>query len=511
MGAADAAARGSQRLLGQTRVLIAGLVLAKLAFHLLTNGLYGFHRDELYYLDSGFHPAAGYVDYPPITPLLARLEATLLPISPWTLRLLPAVAGAAIIVLAWRIARDLGGGRTAELLAATAAAAAPALIGANWLFQTVSFDQLWWVVTLAMLVRLRARDEPRWWLGIGASVGLGLETKLTILALGIGLVVGVLATPLRRQLRTPWPWLGLLLALAIATPHLAWQVQNGWPTLEYVRQHNAAIESAGQGLSINFDGGGVLAFIAFQPLIVGILTLPLWALGWYGLLRQPRWRPVGLAAGVAFALFVPVGKAYYPAPLVPVLLAAGCVELERLSLARRWRRSAATAGAAMAVQLVVLLPLTAPVVPQSSMAAWHLDVLRSDFAETVGWPELVAAVADAYQSLPPAERARAIILADNYGEAGAIDRFGPAFGLPAALSTELTYWYWKPPQVDAQTAIAIGIPARTLRQWFGEVTQVGTVPNVDGVHTSEAGGPILVCRQPRVPLDAVWPRARNFS
>ena len=491
---------------------VGALACAKLAVHLLTNGQYGYHRDELYYLASGRHPAFGYVDYPAITPLLARLDALLLGGSPWALRLLPSLVGAGLVVLVTLIARELGGGRKAQLLAALSTATSLLLLGSNWLFQTVTFDQLWWILALYLFARLIRTGDGRLWLAIGGVLGLGLETKLTIVGLGAGLAIAIVVTPLRTQLRTRWPWLGLLVAGGLLAPNLVWQQLTGWPTLEFLRTHNAVIASSGERtLALNFDSGGIFAFLAFQPVLIGVLSLPLWLMGWSFLLRQRRYRALGVAALSAFLLFLPVGKAYYPGPLIPVLLAAGCVQLEAIATIRRWRRATAVAASAMVLQALLQLPMGIPLVPESSLARFGLDEFRKDFADTAGWPELVARVADAYQQLGPAERQATVILAGNYGEAGALDRYGPAYGLPAVLSPHLTYWYWKPAHVEARTVLAVGLDEAEMHRLFAEVSLVGRVQAVSGVRNEEVGRAILLCRGPIVPLDDAWPQLRNFT
>ncbi|MBV9579003.1 MAG: hypothetical protein JO057_10470 [Chloroflexi bacterium] len=316
---------------------------------------------------------------------------------------------------------------------------------------------------------------------------------------------------MRRQLRTPWPWLGLCAAALLFAPFLAWQQVNGWPTLAYLRTHSEVIQGAGQGLSLNFDSGGALSFLELQPLLIGPLTLPIWLLGWYFVFRSPHFRPLGVATMVAFLVFLPVGKAYYPAPPIPVLLAAGCVQLEVIAERRNWTHLMSLAGGLMLVQAVVSLPISVPVVRQASLARFGLDRFRKDYADTVGWPQLVGQVAVAYAQLSPVEQQSSVILAANYGEAGAIDRYGPALGLPPPLSPNLTYWYWKPAHVTAQSAILIGFDAATAQRLFPDVNQVATVQSVDGVHNEEVGRLILLCRQPRVAIDVAWPYLQSFN
>jgi hypothetical protein len=487
------------------------VALAKLALHLLTNGQYGFHRDELYYLASSNHPAFGYVDYPSITPLLARLDTALLGASPWALRLFPSLVGAGLVILAALLARELGGGRPAQVLAAIATATNGFVLGSNWLFQTVTFDELWWMSTLLVFARLLRTGDRRLWLAIGALLGLGLETKLTILGLGVGLAAALLLSRLRGQLRSVWPWAALCIAVLLLAPNLAWQQLNGWPTLDFLRTHGQVIGAASQGISLNFDSGGVVAFLAFQPLLIGPFTLVLWLMGWYYLFREARWRPLGIAAMVTLVLFLPVGKAYYPAPLIPALLAAGCVQIELLAERRHWKRAIGLAFALMVMQAMVSLPISVPVVPQSSLARFGLDDFRKDYADTVGWPQLVAQVAAVYAQLSPAQQQTSVILASNYGEAGALDLYGPALGLPHPISPHLTYWYWKPAHVDAQTAVVVGLNAATLHRLFVEVNQVATIEAVDGVDSEEVGRPIFICQQPLVTLDAAWPNLRSLN
>jgi hypothetical protein len=485
------------------RVEVAGLAvlaLAKLAVHLLTNGVLGFHRDELYYLASGRHLAPGYVDYPPFTPLLARLGLALFGPSVFGLRLFTTLAGVAMVVLAGLIARELGGGRFAQLLAAGAALASPMLLGANWLFQTVTFDQLTWTVALLLAVRLVRTGDPRWWLAVGAVLGVGVEVKYTVLVLGFGLAVGALATPVRRHLLTAWPWLGALAALLLLAPNLAWQVQNGWPSVAFIVGHpqNQA------------DSFSPPVFLAQHVALVGPLALPLWLAGWYRLLRRPELRMLGMTALTGFAAFLVEGKSYYAGPLFPLLLAAGAVGVEAVGRDRaRWLRSATVT--ALALNAVVLLPLAIPVVPASRLHALGLDAIRKDYADTVGWPELADQVAAVYDSLPPDERAQAVVLAANYGEAGAIDLYGPARGLPSAICPELTYWYWKPGHVDDRTVIVAGYPRDYVERYFASVEPAATITMPFGVDNEEVGREIVVARQPRVPLDSAWAEMRRFG
>ncbi len=484
---------------GETAPLVA-LAAVKLAMHLATNGVYGFQRDEMYYVLSGQHPALGYVDYPPVTPLLARIDTSVLGVSPWTLRVLPAVVGALLVVLTGLCAREMGASRGIQTLAALVALVCPLLIGANWLFQTVTFDQLTWLIAMYLVLRLLRGATPWLWVLLGVDFGIGFETKLTILALGAGIVVAVLSSPaLRASLRTRWPWVAVAIAVALAVPNVAWQVANGFPTLTYIGTHSADISQS----------GGVGNFLASFFLFIGPVVLPLWVAGWFVLLRDPRLRPFALMALVAIAVLLPEGKAYYPGRTILPVLAAGCVGVGRMVSDRRRRRVVGAIVLASLVETAALIRIGLPLVPTASLHSAGLDTIRQDFADTVGWPDLAAEVGAHYNALTAGERATMVILAGNYGEAGAIDL--PGKGLPQALSGQLSLWYWKPAHVSATALLTVGYEPADLRFLCGSISQVGAVVMPYSVSNQEAGTPILVCTGLKEPLDAAWPALKRFE
>jgi 4-amino-4-deoxy-L-arabinose transferase-like glycosyltransferase len=478
--------------------IVGALAVAVLALHLATNGLYDFHRDSLYYLDSARHPAWGYVDYPPVTPTIARLSLWLFGPSVWGLRLWPSLAGAGMVALAALIARELGGGRPARLLAALGAATSLVLLGANWLFQTVTFDQVVWLTTLWLFARLVRTEDRRLWLALGAALGVGLETKYTVIGLIAGLVLATLLTPLRRHLASPWPWLGAGVALLMFAPNLAWQAAHGWPSVEYTLNHKSA-------QSVDFSP---LTFLGDQLALIGPLAIPVWIGGLYWLLASPVRRALGIAVLAPFVIYLFAGKGYYIGPLHPFLIAAGACAIEAWTAhRRRWLRPAT--AVALAAQAMVLLPIALPVVPEATMAQSSLPGIRKDFADTVGWHDLVRQVAAIYHALPPDERTTAIVLTDNYGEAGAINTYGPAAGLPHAYSGELTYYYWRPSAIDGPV-ITVGVDPAFLATLFATCTPEGTVTNSYGLHNEEWGAPLALCRQPLLPLDRLWPELKAF-
>ncbi len=478
--------------------IILALAGIKFLITVATSGRYGYHRDELYYIACGRHLALGYVDFPPVTPLLARLAEILFGTSLTGLRLFPAIAGTVILLLTAWMARELGGGRFAQVLAALAILLSPMYLGGNLLFQTVTFDQLAWVIVLCLVIRLVKNDDQQLWLAIGAAFGFGLLTKYTIIALGIGLVGGLLLTPARRQLLTPWPWLGALIALLMVAPNLVWQIQHNWPTLDYLRQHQS-------------ESGSRLDFIVQQILLIGPPSLPLALLGFVQLFRQHRYRLLGWTCVlVQLILLLSSGKPYYAGPLYPILFAAGAVGVADFAVRRRadWLRPAA---AGLVLLGILAVPISIPLLPAQTMADTDLWKVRKDYADMVGWPEMAASVAHVYDGLPEAERRSTVILGWSYGLTAPIDFYGPRYGLPTPISPHLTYYYWKPAHVDATTVIALGVPHQELTTLFRDVTQVGTVGNDLGIPNEEFGSPIYLCRGPKVSLDDVWPKLQRFN
>jgi hypothetical protein len=486
-------------------LVLLGLALVKLVAQLSVAARYGFHRDELYYLAAGQHPSLGYVDYPPVTAMVARLSTIVFGHSLLGLRVWPAVAGAVIVVLGGLIARELGGGRFAQILAASLVLLSPMFLGGNSMLQTVTFDQLIWAICTYLIARLLARGgSPRLWLAIGVVLGIGVETKYTILVLGAGLTVGLVLTEQRRWLATPWPWLAALIVAAMLAPNLVWQITHGWPTLEFLGNHDAAMAAENPPTR----------FLSEQLLLIGLPAVPLWVAGLVHLLRSQRFRMLGFAAVVVLVvLLLQRAKSYYAGPIYPLLLAAGAISFERWvsgqTSADRRRRLVRSLIGALAVFSIVAVPIALPVLPVKTMVRLHLDEVRTDYADMVGWPELVGAVAAAYRSLPRGERETAGILAANYGEAGALDWFGPRFGLPSAISGHDTFWFWRPRQRPAGPLVTVGYQAQQLRSLCGDLHEVGTVTNNAGVNNEERGGPIFVCRDLRVSLDS-WPAFRHF-
>jgi len=477
---------------------IGGLAAVKVAVDMVVAGRYGWHRDELYFLASARHLELGYVDYPPVTPAIARLVQVVAPESVLALRFTSVLAGAVVVVLAALIARELGGGRRAQVLAALAVVISPEFLVRNFYFSTVSFDQLAWALLLWLVVRALAGGDARLWLLAGLVLGVGLETKYTIAALAVALAAGLLLTPARRHLTTPWPWLGSALALILLAPNLWWQAGHGWDSVAFI-------------LSSGGHAQGLVAYWLHQALFqVNPALLPLAVAGAAWMWRSGTFRALAWTAILVELLFFAVGrKPYYPAPIYPLLYAAGAVWLERWVGSRLAQGAWAAAAAGVAV---LLLPILLPVVPAGVPARSRLLQAQPVLGELYDWPDLARQTAATYAALPSSDRRGAMILASNYSEAGALDLYGPALDLPAVVSPHLTYYYWAPARMDPGVVIAVGYPRQDLERLFADVSQVGTIGNPYGLDNHPGEIQVFVCRSPRRPLWQAWPSLKySFS
>ena len=478
-------------------------VIAAAAFGLemAVSARYGYHRDELYFLQAGQHPALGYVDQPALTPLAARAMAALTGNTLAGLRLLPALLLAALVILAAAMSRLLGAGRTGQVVAALATAACGEYLGAAHLFSTTTFDFFFWALTLYLVLRLITSADPRWWLAAGACVGVGMNAKWAVGVLAAALLAGFALTPSRALLRSRYLLAGAVIAAALAAPDVIWQAQHGWPNLAVFR---ALHGQAGHNLVVYWPA---------QVLYTGFVLTPVWVAGLWWCLRHPearRFRPAGIAAVITLVVFfVAGGKPYYAGGIYTFLFAAGAVPIER-RLARHALRPA-RAATALALTTAVGAAIAVPLLPARTLAAVPLQKINYDLAETIAWPREVALVAREYHALPPGQRASTAILAGNYGEAGAIDRYGPGAGLPPAFSGANNFWYWGPPPARDKSAIAVNMDPVLLRRLFTSVRQVAVFRNGLGVSDDEQGAVIYRATGLRTSWAAAWPLLRDFS
>jgi 4-amino-4-deoxy-L-arabinose transferase-like glycosyltransferase len=474
------------------------IALAAFCLELAVSGRYGYVRDELYFLAAGHHLAFGYVDQPALTPLIARLSADLTGNTLIGLRVVPALCLAALVVITAATSRLLGAGRTGQLLAALAVATCGEFLGAMHELTTTVPDFLFWALTLLLVTRLVVTRDPRWWLAVGGCAGLASEAKWNIGFLVASLAAGFLATGARSLLRSRYLALGCLIAAILAVPDVAWQAAHGWPNLEVFRVlqadawHNRA------------------TYWPAQVLFTGLAVTPIWVAGLIWALRNRHVRPVAIGCGLAIALqFVLGGKPYYPGGAYTFLLAAGSGPAERWLRARAGR-TAAAAGVMLATAAVGL-PIALPVLPAAALRTVPLQKINYDLAESIAWPKQVALVAQEYHALPAALRARTTVLAGNYGEAGAIERYGAQFRLPAVFSGGNNFWLWGPPPVSATAAIAINLDPALLHREFATVRLVAVFHNGLGVSDDEQGTRIYLATGLRTSWSRAWPAFRNYS
>jgi Dolichyl-phosphate-mannose-protein mannosyltransferase len=482
-----------------TAALFVVAAAAVIALHLATSGNLGFHTDELYYLDSGNHPALGYVDFPPVVPLLARLETALLGVTPWSLRVLPSLLSGLLVVLFGLYARRLGGSLPVQAVALVVGIASPYLLAANWIFQTVTFDQVTWMVAMYWFLCVVVDGRRRYWIALGITLGVGLEVKYTIAGLIAGLVVAVLLTPaLRARLRTADPWLAASIALFIWAPNLVWQVVSGFPSLTYITNHGGDISG----------GGGVASYLVVLGLELALL-LPLWVAGLVSLARSPRLRPIAVCCAVPLVLFLGSGKGYYAAGTIPIVMVQGLVAISGLGRRLRLGLGAAVVVAS-ALQFVLLLQLTVPITPPSRLHATGLDAMSEVFADSVGWDAVASQVTAIYEGLPAADRSDTVIVSRYYGVPGAVRVYGYSGRLPAVVSPQLSDWYWLPPHLRATSALMVDYEPSEVGWMCASPELVGrlTVPyQVSGL---EQGAPVTFCRL-KAPIPSVWERLRQFS
>ncbi|HEV8648599.1 MAG TPA: glycosyltransferase family 39 protein [Actinomycetes bacterium] len=489
-----------------TRGLL-GVAAALVALLLAVASRYGYHRDELYFLVASRHLAWGYVDQPPLTPALAGLARLLFGDSLLGLRLLPALAVGALVVVTGLLTRELGGGRAAQLLAAACVAGSGVTLGTGHLHSTTTYDLLAWAVGLWLLVRLLGTGDRRLWLPIGLVAGVGLLNKATMAQLAGAGLVGVLADrDARSLLASRWLLAGAAVAALLWAPYLAWQAGHGWPQLAVFADLRAEDGGLGAGL----------AFLPLQLLVTNPLLAPVWLLGLVALLRDGwarAWRPLAVAYLVFVAFYMLVGgKPYYAFGFYPVLFAAGAVRLAR----RRERHGGGGLPLrrllpAVALAAALPLPLLLPVLPASTLTV--VAKANYDAGETFAWPTYVAQVLRVRDGLPPAERAAAIAVTANYGEAGALARYGGTWGRDAVFSGHNSSWWWGPPSGDGRVVIVVGYSQRRafLQERFRSVTLAARLDNGQGVDNEEQGQPVWVCRDLTGTWASTWLGWRHYS
>jgi 4-amino-4-deoxy-L-arabinose transferase-like glycosyltransferase len=485
------------------------------AVELVVSDRYGFQQDELYFLVASHHLAFGYVDQPPFAVLLAR-TTDVFGVNPTAIRILPALAGGAIVLIAAKLAALFGAGartsapsgpanpsgiRDGRVFAALGMATAPVLLGATHIGNTTPYDLLAWAVVLLCVATALLRDRPRWWLGAGAAAGVGLENEYLLTLLLGALVAGILVTSAhRRALATPWPWLGGVIALAIWAPNLIWQFANGWPQLTMASAlHNQ-----------NTSAADYIAGLPEQLLYTGVLGIPLVIAGFIRLYRTRELRFLAIAATlvVLYVLAWVPGKIYYSDGMLPAVIAAGSVSAQRwIASPSRARARTGLVAAGLVLSVVVVVPNTLPVLPIAILNQVPPDKSVND---SVGWPQLTAAVAAQDAALTRAGEPPTSIYTAAYAEAGALDLYGGPYHLPPVVSAHNSFWTWGPGTASDTTVLVVDVPG-PLALDFVSCRQLTVFNPPDQVQSDWNDIPISVCTGPAGSWHALWPYLKHYN
>ena len=508
---------------------------------MLFAGNYGYFRDELYYIVSGTqHLSLGYVDFPPLIAYVAALLGLISHDSLISIHVVPALAESVLVVVAGLIARELGGGRRAQLLAAVSTFLTLVFLADGSLFTPDSLDQLWWSLLAYIVIRSIRRTEPKLWFYAGVVVGLGVLTKADMLFFAGALLVSFLAIPsCRGYLKTKWVFLGGLVVIAFALPVLYWNLTNGWPMVHFYLEFRGDV-----------SGGGPLSFLVNQVAEITFLNVPIFLAGLYFYLRSERgreFRALGLAYIILYVgLTVANAKPYYLLPIYPMLFAAGALLIEKSSISKkgflRWFGSPLYI-AVLAVIAILLVPLVMPIFPPSTIlnvygpstissanggvASGETGPLPQTLGDRLGWDTMVATLAQVYNSLPSNEKSKACIFTIDYGQASAVNFLGKGLGLPKAISGHNSYYIWGPGTCTGQVLITVGPSLSyfngsfadfeknyvdtTLRSGFGNVTYLTTI-KCDFCENNENNVPVYLCTNPTFnSVASVWPGVRHYD
>lgn len=511
----SASTSAQNRAIAFAGATLAAIAAAKLLVHLYAGRSYGYFIDELYYLACSRHLDWGYVDQPPLIALIAWAERHVLGDSLSAIRFLPAVAGACEVLLTGLIAREMGGGLYASALASLATLAAPGILGIDGFLSMNAFEPVVWMGCALLLLKIWNTGNARLWIWFGILCGVGLENKYSMLIFGAGIVVGLLLTPRRRVFATPWPWIAGVIALLIFLPNLIWNIRHDFPFLTLLEN----IRRSGRDVALN-----PAQFFGQEFLVMNPLTAPVWLAGVWFFFGSPRGTPFrALGWAWVFTAIVIVTRSpriYYLFPAFPLLFAGGSVAAETW-LRKTWLRS--LVPALIVLSGAILAPFSIPVLSPENFirygAALHLSQPRIEnhrlgplpqiFADQFGWEEMAATVAKVYNALPEPVRSRTAIFSQNYGQAGAIDLFGPKYGLPPAISAHQSYFLWGPRGYTGESVIVMDDREDVLKRLWDHVEKVGHVAHPYSMPDEHFD--IFYCTGPHQTLAQLWPRIRQWD
>ncbi len=482
---------------------VGAIAAAQFVMLVATSERYGYHRDEMYFIVAGSHPAFGYPDQPSLVPLLSWLMNEIASGSLLVLRVPSAIAAAAITIVAALVAREIGEGQRAQVIAAGCTASSGFALAVGHFVTTTTFDLLSTSVVGWLLIRAMLRRDGRSLLFAGVVTGLGFEAKPQIALVAIVAVAMLAAVGPRWAFRSPWLGAAIVAAAVLAAPYIIWQAIHGWPQLTVAGNVAGTAE------------GGRAGFVPFQFVMVSPVLVPVWiaglALPWRReAARCLRFLP--LTYGVLAALYLAGnGKAYYLASLYPVLLGLGAGPTAAWTRRARARLRSILLVVAVGISMLISAVIALPLLPATSLQGSVVMAINPDQGETVGWPRFIATVTTAWRSIPPAERTDTVIFTANYGEAAAVDLLGRSHGLPRAYSGHNGFTNWGRPPASATHALVIGYngPADAA-PYFTGCTQLAVINNGVGLDNDEQGLPLLLCR-PTASWSSLWPRLRHYD
>ena len=506
-------------MLQQPIAIAFAIASLKILLYVIAGSNYGYFRDELYFLACADHLAWGYPDHAPLSIFLTWLSRGLFGDQLHAIHLFPTLAGALKIIMTGLIVREFGGGRLAMFLACLCVLAAPVYLSIDLMLGMNAYEPIFWMGCVLSYIWAVKREEPRYWLLFGVCAGLGTMNKHSMVFFCIAFVVGLLLTRDRKVFANKYIWIGAAIAFLLFLPNLIWQYQNDWATLELLRN----VQTTGKNVVLLPH-----EFIWQQAFLLLPFTAPVWLVGlWYLLFDREgkRFRTLGIAYLVTLILMIVLkAKNYYLVPIYPMLFAAGGVFIANIAARIRFGKPAVYAYAAIVVITgIVFLPVAVPLMPPDTFITYQDtlgiappktevgfdSVLPQHFADRFGWQELTEKVANVYNSLPDDERQKAAIYGANYGQAGAIDKFGAQYGLPKAISAHQSYYLWGPRDYTGEVIIVLGQRKSEVQKACATVEERDRVEHPYSMSYERYN--ILICRGLTKPLAELWPSEKHWN